>query len=125
MAKHFGKKDMFFLGALAAVLLIGFIGFSVLMQKPGAVVEVTVAGALYGVYPLNEDRTVEIVIGEKKTNTLVIRDGKADMTEADCPDKLCVRHKAISRENETIVCLPNQVVAEVKGGVSAELDGVA
>lgn len=43
----------------------------------------------------------------------MIRDGKADMKEADCPDKLCVHQKAISAENESIVCLPNRVVVTV------------
>ncbi len=44
-----------------------------------------------------------------------IHDGKADVTEADCPDKLCVHQKAISKTHETIVCLPNKVVVEVTG----------
>lgn len=43
----------------------------------------------------------------------MIRDGKADMKEADCPDKLCVHQKAISAENESIVCLPDRVVVTV------------
>ena len=48
------------------------------------------------------------------TNTLEIRDGCADMTDADCPDKICVNQKAVSRPGETIVCLPNKVVVEVE-----------
>ncbi len=47
-------------------------------------------------------------------NVVVIENGKVYMKSADCPDKLCVKHKKISKHNETIVCLPNRVVIEVK-----------
>ena len=39
------------------------------------------------------------------------------MTDADCPDLLCVHQRALDRKNETIVCLPNKVVIK---GESAE-----
>ena len=53
------------------------------------------------------------------------KDGTADITEADCPDKLCVHQRAISKTKETIVCLPNKVVVEVTGSEESELDSVA
>lgn len=122
--KRFGKNDRIFLGALFLILLMGCAWFFLFAGKDGAAVKVTVDGRLYGVYSLDQDQTVEIRIGEKVTNTLKISHQKADMTEADCPDKLCVHQKAISRERETIVCLPNKVVAEVVGGEEPELDSV-
>jgi hypothetical protein len=68
---------------------------------------------------------VDIVIDGVTTNVLVIEDGKADMTDADCPDRLCVHQRAISRNNETIVCLPNKVVVQVTGGEESEFDSIA
>lgn len=53
--------------------------------------------------------------GESFRNLLVIKDGKASMKEADCPDKICVAHKPICKKGETIVCLPHKVVVEVRG----------
>jgi len=44
---------------------------------------------------------------------LVIKDGKADMISAECPDHICVHHAPISHKGETIVCLPNRVVVEI------------
>ena len=41
-------------------------------------------------------------------------DVPAYMKEADCPDKLCVHMKKISQVNETIVCLPNQVILTIE-----------
>ena len=121
MAVQFHKNDKIFLGTILVVLLAGAVWFSFFGREPGAVVKVTVNGQLYGTYSLNRDREVEIIIKEKVTNILRIQDHKADMLSADCPDKLCVHQKAIFREKETIVCLPNKVVAEVIGGEEAEL----
>ena len=39
----------------------------------------------------------------------------AAVQEASCPDHLCIRQGKISREGEMIVCLPNRMIAEVKG----------
>ena len=41
-----------------------------------------------------------------------IKDGKVNMIEADCPDHLCMKQKAITDAGGTIVCLPNKVVIE-------------
>ena len=59
--------------------------------------------------PITENR--EYNVGG---NTVIIENGKVYMKSADCPDKLCVKHKKIYKRNETIVCLPNRIVVEVK-----------
>ena len=119
------KKDIIFL----VVVFIGLAGiaagFYLTHQDTGASVEVTVDGAIYGTYPLDVDKEIPIQKDGKTTNLLVIKDGKADVTEADCPDKLCVHQKAISKTNETIVCLPNKVVGQVIGAGESELDSIA
>ncbi|MCR5182582.1 MAG: NusG domain II-containing protein [Clostridia bacterium] len=84
-------------------------------------VKVTVNGETYGVYPLSEDRTVEILqntsdgAGAMK-NVLVIRDGKCFMESASCHNQICVNHGPISGRGQVIVCLPNKVVCEIVGG---------
>ena len=70
-------------------------------------------GEEYGTYSLAEDREISV----NGTNVCEIRDGRAKMTEADCPDHLCMRQSAIGDQGGTIVCLPNRVVIE---GVSNE-----
>ena len=63
-------------------------------------------------YPLERDDTIRIE-GIGGNNTLEIRDGQADMTDADCPDKICVNHATISDVGESIVCLPHRVLVEI------------
>ncbi len=130
MEKRFGKKDLILLAVILAAALIIFGVFKIRNQETGAQVKVTVDGETYGTYDLNpsdgKPQTIEIKIGGVVTNILVIEDGKADVTEADCPDKLCVNQKAISVTGETIVCLPNKVVVEVIGDTGeADFDTIA
>lgn len=122
--KRFGKNDAWFLGIVGAVLVVTVILYGAFGKKGGSVL-VTVDGSTYGTYSLSENQRVEIVIDGVTTNVLEIRDGKADMVEADCPDKLCVHQRAISKNNETIICLPNKVVVQVTGGGESEFDSIA
>ena len=84
-------------------------------------VERTVDGEVFGTYGLTEDQTVEI----DDTNRLVIKDGEARMEWADCPDQICVDHRAVSRNGESIICLPNQVVVTVASSEERDVDAVA
>ena len=119
------KKERMFLGILFLVLVVFCLVFYFFWGQMGAQVKVTVDGVLYDTYPLEKEQEIAIEKDGVVTNRLVIRDGVADMIEADCPDKLCVHQKAISKTGETIVCLPNKVVAEIIGSEESELDSVA
>ncbi len=48
-------------------------------------------------------------------NLLEIGDGKIRVIEADCRDKIDVKQGYISKIGETIVCLPNKMLIEIKG----------
>lgn len=86
----------------------------------------TVDGDEVGRYPLSGEQSIELTDEDGRvTNVLVIRDGRAYMQEADCPDKLCMHQRAISRAGENIVCLPNRVVATVEKKGESGPDGFA
>lgn len=114
------RNDWILIAAVLAMSVI-FLGvhFFRPQQKNGMAV-VTIDGEEFGSWPLSENHTVEIGDG----NRLVIKDGKADMVWADCPDKLCVNQRAISRGGESIICLPNKVVISIVGGEEQEVDAV-
>lgn len=114
------KNDWLLIIFVLAVSILAFGFHNLRPRQEQAVVEVRVDGEEFGCWPLSEDMTVEI----DGTNQLVIEDGQADMVWADCPDKLCVRQRAISREGESIICLPNKVVVSVVGGEEREVDAV-
>ena len=51
--------------------------------------------------------------------------GTADVTEASCPDGICVRAKGAQYEGDTIVCLPNKTEIRIEGAASADIDLVS
>lgn len=102
--------------AVAAFLIHNFMG-----GKTAGTVTVKIDGKLMGTYSLVENQEIQINGG---TNILVIKDGEADMIEADCPDKLCVKQKSISKNKENIICLPNKVIVEVVSDEDSEFDAV-
>jgi hypothetical protein len=117
------KNDIKLIMTFAILGAICMIAIYFLKQTGGSVI-VTIDGQEYGTYPLNKEATIEI---ESKygTNLLVIKDHKAKITEATCPDKLCVHQKSISKTGESIVCLPHKLVITVINGEENELDAVS
>jgi hypothetical protein len=74
------------------------------------------------VYPLNKDGVFSLNGG---TNTLVIENGEAWVSEANCPDKVCMGMGKISRNGEFIACLPNRLIIVVEGAdQQALVDGM-
>ena len=112
MRKSKVLNDIFLVLGIIIIALIIFIVFK-LNLKQGNIVKVSIDNQVKHCYNFNIDTQVVIKDGAN-TNTLVIKDGKAYISEANCPDKICVAHRAISKTGETIVCLPHRLVVEIK-----------
>ena len=56
------------------------------------------------------------------TNTVVVEGGEIRVSEADCPDKICVNMGGVSRSGETITCLPHKLVIEVHNDKKNDYD---
>ncbi len=120
----FKKKDLILAGSVLVIALIATL-FIILTKEEGAKVVITVDGEVYQTLPLDENTTV--IIGDQSGdyNVIEIKDGYVTMTEADCPDKLCVSHSEIHYNHESIVCLPHKVVVEITDGEQSDLDVIA
>lgn len=105
------KNDIIFVSALLSVILVAVLGM-LLFRSFGDTVTVTVDGKTFGEYSLDQNRSVEIKT-EYGFNLLVIKDGKAYVESASCPDGICSAHKPISYDGESIICLPNKVVVHI------------
>jgi hypothetical protein len=105
------RNDVIFIAVLLAfVVIVG--SLYVFTRKDGNTVTVTVDGKFFGEYSLNEDRIVEIRVGEC-FNLLLIEGGKARVAKASCPDGVCAMVHSISHDGESIICLPNRVIVTV------------
>lgn len=103
--------------AVAALLLLGFLRSAGTASSENLLVIRTPTETL--TYPLSADRTVTVSSGNI-TLTVEIRDGRAHVSDSDCPDKICQRIGWISRKGETVICAPAAVrltVTDPKGGV--------
>ena len=109
------KNDLILIAAILAVVAI--LALILFFRGEGTTVRVELDGRVIGSYSLAVDREVEILSGEngEEKNLLVIRDGKAYVSSATCPDGICANHRPISRVGESIVCLPHGVVITVVG----------
>lgn len=106
---------------IAVLLLVtaSLFAVSILNQEQGNTVVVEIDGVLVKEYPLSQNGTFLLGSG---TNTLVIEDGAAYMSDSNCPDHTCENTGKIHYVGQTIVCLPNRITITVKGEMTD--DGV-
>ncbi len=93
--------------SLLAALFLGF-GFFFTRAAGERVVirennELIFEGSLY------DNQTVEL-----RGNTVIIISGEVYVEKASCKNQICVKTGKISKEGESIVCLPNRVIIEIE-----------
>ncbi len=108
--KIFTRADFF----LIIILLAVGAGLWYLkkQQETGISVRIYSKNEMIAELPLDRDKTFTVK-NELGTNTIVIEDGSAYVTDADCPDKICEEMGRISKSGETIVCLPHKLIIEI------------
>ena len=110
------RGDIFLIGGCLLAALV-CCGLWLLLRQGGAEVIVEQNGRETARYALTEDRTVRIE-GEGGYNLLVIQNGEAWLSEADCPNLLCVKTGRIRYAGQSIVCLPHKLAVRIAGGAS-------
>lgn len=93
-----------------------------MLEGTKAVVQVN--GSVYKEIPLSEHHgtdtfTIQTADGY---NTVVVKDQKIGIIEADCPDKICIQEGFIRNPGETTVCLPHKVMIEICSTATGEPD---
>ena len=121
LKKH--KNDILLILAVL-ILAGGFWLYSSFSMDKGAEAIVSVDGEELCRLSLDVDTSYTIGEGEH-FNILVISGGEAWMSDASCPDHICVNSGKVSLEGQTIVCLPNKTIVSIVGGEDSGLDGVA
>ncbi len=96
---------VFLLTGMMIYACIAFFGGS-----HGRTAEIRVEGRLIRTVDLDnapdETFTVDSDYG---TNTVRIENGEISITEASCPDKICVKHGPLRSDFLPIICLPNKL----------------
>lgn len=122
--KKTGKNDTLLILVLLIAALVSGAGIWIAQEintKEGMAV-VTIDGELYKKYSLKRDLQEKILLPNGSYNDLVIKEGKADITDASCADKICVDHRPVNKVNQSIVCLPNRVMVTIENGEESDID---
>lgn len=118
------RNDLILIGTLLGIVVVLFLAMFFLKRNTvnGEAV-VLIEGEEYGRFPLSKDRVIELP-GLLGNNVLTIQDGKARMSAAVCPDKICMDFGEIQYNTEMIVCRPGSIVIIIENGDASELDAV-
>lgn len=115
-------KTKVWIGIIAGILVVcGGLSLWLLRPTQAASVEVWSEGELIKTLSLGEDQTLTVET-ETGRNVVTVKDGKVAVTEANCPDKVCMNRGWCSGGAQ-IVCLPNQLILKFTG--DSAIDGVA
>ena len=112
--KFIKKQDIILIAAVFVIAGLLFLGSQMMHKKPAEIVEVSVDGKVVETLDLAKDQELTIDGVSGGTNHLIIKDGEAWVSEATCPDKICVHQGKIHLDGEIIVCLPNKMTAQIK-----------
>ena len=76
------------------------------------VANIYLAGQLLGTVPLDRDTIVSL---DGAGVRIEFKSGRVRVEQSDCPNQLCVRTGWISRPGRSIICVPNEVLVELRG----------
>ena len=87
-------------------------------QPAGQMVEIIQDGTTLYTFDLSKakNQTVRIDAPDGGYNIVTIQDGTIFMSEANCPDQICVHTGILRSENVPIVCLPHKVIIHFADG---------
>ena len=73
---------------------------------------------------LNEEQIFTVTTKNGK-NVIKVENGQVFVSEADCPDGICVNHRPIYLVKESITCLPHKMIIEIENAAESDIDAVA
>lgn len=111
-------KTWIWIAVLAALVLAGLAAAAWVRQRgEGAVARITVDGEVVERIDLTKVREARELVIETRygRNTVYIEPGAISVTEADCPDGICVRMGKLTTEGGMpIVCMPHRLMIEIE-----------
>ena len=103
--------------AAAAVMLAALSLLLLTSRKDGTVVQVIQDGTVIREIDLSrvsQEYSFEVEGPEGGSNTVLVQPGRICISEADCPDRICVHQGWLTDQPVPIVCLPHRLVIALK-----------
>lgn len=85
---------------------------------------IKISGDIYKNIPISTNKNEQTFIIETPhgNNTLIVKNNSIQVKDADCHDSLCVKQGVISKVGQNIICLPHELVIEIKGDSDSTSD---
>lgn len=117
------KNDLIVIGFIVFASMMLLILYRAVQSQNGSVI-IYQNGERIRTCLLTEEQTITIGDPMEGYNILVISKDGVYIREADCPDRLCVKHRKISKGGESIICLPHKLVVQIEAEDAEQLDAV-
>ena len=108
------KADFIIIAAVAVIVFV-----YMLFPCQGETVSIYADGKLLAEKSLAEPSITEAVTSYGK-NIVVIENNSVYISDADCPDKICMSGK-ISRAGQSLVCLPCRISVIINGKAQTDV----
>ena len=116
------KRDIIL---IISLLLISGLGYCLSVNRlAGGSAYIYIEGNLYDVYDLKQPQTIRIEGSGGITNDVVIENNGIYVKSATCPYRECVKSGRISRDGESICCLPAQILIVVRSDEGTGYDAI-
>ena len=112
--------------SVLALLLAAAAWRSLSAKQSGSVVRLVQDGVLIREIDLSrvtEEYSFTVVSPDGGSNTVTVRPGAICVSDADCPDRVCVSQGWLTDQSVPIVCLPHRL--SISLAAAAETDAVA
>lgn len=110
----FKKKDVVLILIIAFFCLAGI--FLMANTSKGTTATIFIDGKELKTVPLN----VPAIIRQDGF-VIEVKNNSIGVIESDCNNKLCVKTGFISKQSQTIVCVPNKLVIQINGKSDTDL----
>ncbi|WP_297133045.1 NusG domain II-containing protein [uncultured Eubacterium sp.] len=118
------KYDIIAIICVAVIVIISYIMVNLLRNDEADTVVIYVDGKIEKKLDLNKNQEYKVNV-DNGYNIIRIKDKKAKIKESDCSNQTCVNMGTISKDGQTLICLPHKVEVTIVSDDKSEVDVIA
>lgn len=118
------KYDTIAIICVAVIVIISYITVNLLRNDEADTVVIYVDGKIEKKLDLNKNQEYKVDV-DNGYNIVRIKDKKVRIKESDCGNQTCVNMGTISKDGQTLICLPHKVEVTIVSDDKSEVDVIA
>ncbi|MCJ7965922.1 MAG: NusG domain II-containing protein [Eubacterium sp.] len=118
------KYDIIAIICVAVIVIISYITVNLLRNDEADTVVIYVDGKIEKKLDLNKNQEYKVNV-DNGYNIIRIKDKKVRIKESDCSNQTCVNMGTISKDGQTLICLPHKVEVTIVSDDKSEVDVIA